>query len=418
MTTLVTSKPLTPTQRALAVVLIVAATFLLSVSVGMNAVVFPTALESYGASNTVVGIVMAIEFISVFAISFGLSRILRFMSLRTGLALSALFRMPPLILLAYFTDISPWLLLVFVHGVGNFLNQILLQTWINSLPFRRSRGFAMALFGTSISLGLACGPVLLQFIDQLEPFVARLVPTIDATIAQYIGLQRPEAVSALTQTKLLVSALITTLAAVPTLLGGFLIPRFRPSSSSSIVESVRLAPAIMFAVAVSGVSILGVQSFITLYGIKNQLSIGDASLLLTAFMLGSILLEIPIAWISDFFDRRYVMMLLVLLSLVCAAYLPIAIYTPLIAWGLLFLWGGVIGGLFSVCLAMTADRFTGSRLVGANAAFSIMDNIGGMIGILLIGISMDLFGSDGLPYVIMFAGVVYFSFALTRYQVR
>jgi hypothetical protein len=67
---------------------------------------------------------------------------------------------------------------------------------------------------------------------------------------------------------------------------------------------------------------------------------------------------------------------------------------------------------------MTADRFTGSSLIGANAAFSIMDNIGGMVGILLIGISMDLFGSDGLPYVIMFAGVVYFSFALTRYQVR
>lgn len=418
MTTLVTSKPLTPAQRAMAVVLIVTATFLLSISVGMNAVIFPTALESYGASNTVVGIVMAIEFISVFAISFGLSKLLRFMSLRTGLALSALFRMPPLILLAYFTDVSPWLLLVFVHGVGNFLNQILLQTWINSLPFKRSRGFTMALFGTSISLGLACGPVVLQFVDRLEPMLAPYVTIIDAAIGEYLGLQRPPEVYLMTQVELLVSALITIIAALPTMVGGFLVPRFRPHASSNILESVRLAPAIMFAVAVSGVSILGVQSFITLYGIKNQLSLGDASLLLTAFMLGSILLEIPIAWISDFFDRRYVMMVLVLLSLVCAAYLPIAIYTPLIAWGLLFLWGGVIGGLFSVCLAMTADRFTGSRLVGANAAFSIMDNIGGMIGILLIGISMDLFGSDGLPYVIMFAGVVYFSFALTRYQVR
>ena len=135
-------------------------------------------------------------------------------------------------------------------------------------------------------------------------------------------------------------------------------------------------------------------------------------------MLGSILLEVPTAWVSDFFDRRYVMIVLVFMSLICAAYLPIAIYTPYIAWGLLFLWGGVIGGLFSVCLAMTAERFSGEHLISANAAFSIMDNIGGMIGILLIGVSMDLFGSDGLPYVIMLAGVVYFSFALTRYQVR
>ncbi len=418
MTTLVTTKPLTPGQRVLAVVLIVTATFLLSVSVGMNAVIFPVALESYGASNTVVGIVMAIEFLSVFAISFGLGKMLRFMSLRSGLALSTLFRFPPLILLAYFTEVWAWLLLVFVHGIGNFLNQILLQTWINSLPFRRSRGLSMALFGTAISLGLACGPLVLQLIDYVEPFVRSLVPAIDANVSRYLGLTRPDEVYPMTQVQMLVSAFITILAGVPTLLGGFLIPKFRPRESSNIIQSVKLAPAIMFAVAVSGVSILGVQSFITLYGLSNQLSITDASLLLTAFMLGSILLEIPIAWISDFFDRRYVMMVLVLLSLVCAAYLPIAIYTPQIAWGLLFLWGGVIGGLFSVCLAMTADRFTGSSLIGANAAFSIMDNIGGMIGILLIGISMDMFGSDGLPYVIMFAGVVYFSFALTRYQVR
>lgn len=411
-------KTLNSTQKGVAVAVIITATFLISVSVGMNAVVFPTALESYGASNTIVGLVMAIEFISVFAISFGLGRILRVISLRTGLLLSALFRLPALLLLAYFTDISMWLLLVFVHGIGNFLNQILLQTWINSLPFKRSRGLSMALFGTSISLGLACGPVVLQLLDAVSAQISQWVPLIDGVVEGYLGLTRPAAVEPGTQIALIASAIITTLAAVPTFLGGMLIPRFKMSESGNISQAVRMAPAIMFAVAVSGVSILGVQSFITLYGLRNGLTLDQASLLLTAFMLGSILLEVPTAWVSDFFDRRYVMIVLVFMSLICAAYLPIAIYTPFVAWGLLFLWGGVIGGLFSVCLALTAERFSGEHLISANAAFSIMDNIGGMIGILLIGVCMDLFGSDGLPYVIMLAGVVYFSFALTRYQVR
>lgn len=418
MSKLESVKALSGAQKALAVTVIVSATFLISVSVGINAVVFPTALESYGASNTMVGLVMAIEFISVFAISFGLRGILRVISLRTGLLLSALFRLPSLLLLAYFTDMPMWLLLVFVHGIGNFLNQILLQTWINSLPFERSRGLSMALFGTSISLGLACGPVVLQLLDSVSESIADLVPLIDQVVLNYLDLARPEAVQTSTQISLIASAMITTLAMLPTLLGGMLIPRFRMTQSSNIPQAVRKAPAIMFAVAVSGVSILGVQSFITLYGLSNNLTLDQASLLLTAFMLGSILLEVPTAWISDFFDRRYVMIVLVFLSLICASYLPIAIYTPHLAWGLLFLWGGVIGGLFSVCLAMTAERFSGEYLISANAAFSIMDNIGGMIGILLIGVCMDLFGSDGLPYVIMLAGVVYFSFALTRYQVR
>ena len=57
-------------------------------------------------------------------------------------------------------------------------------------------------------------------------------------------------------------------------------------------------------------------------------------------------------------------------------------------------------------------------LVRANAAFSIMDAAGGMVGILGIGIAMELFDVDGLPYIIMFASLVYMSYAVTRYRVR
>jgi MFS family permease len=217
---------------------------------------------------------------------------------------------------------------------------------------------------------------------------------------------------------LFASAILSTIAVLPIMLGRLFAPRFERTESASLVRAVRLAPAIMFAVAVCGVSILGLQSFITVYGMSNGLGLSEASLLLTAFMLGSILLEMPVAWLSDFFDRRYVMIALVLLSLIAAVYLPIAIYDPWSARVLLFLWGGVIGGLYSICLAVTAERFTGPDLVAANAAFSIMDASGGMVGILAIGLAMQLLGVDGLPYVIMFASVAYFSFALTRYQVR
>ena len=78
----------------------------------------------------------------------------------------------------------------------------------------------------------------------------------------------------------------------------------------------------------------------------------------------------------------------------------------------------MIGALFSICLALIAERFQGEDLVTANGAFTLMDNLGGMLGVLTIGISMDVFGEDGLPYAIMLAAVAYFSFALTRFQVR
>lgn len=404
-------------HKIMSLIVVVVSSYILSVSVGMNLVVFPTSLSAYGANSTVIGTVMAMEFVSVFLISFYLPKMLRFLEFRTILILATLCRIPALVFLTYFADVPAWLALVFLHGLGNFLFMLLLQTWLNSIPFERGRGLAMSLLGTSMSLGLASGPVLLQFDNLLHLLADPIMAHIDGWIANGLDMTPAAGIAESMRVELFASMVISTVALVPVLLVGFLIPRFKMSDQGSLLRIVRLAPATFWAVAVCGVSILGVQSFIVVYGLQNGLSLANASLLLTAFMLGSIALETPIAWLSDFFDRRYVMITGILLSLVGAVYLPIAIYTPVIAWTLLFIWGGVIGGLYSVCLAMTAERFEGEDLVTANAAFSVMDNAGGIAGILMIGIAMDVFGPDGLPYVVMFAGVLYFSYALTRYRI-
>lgn len=401
-----------------AAMLVVAANFTQSISVGINAVVFPTTLESYGASTAVIGLVLAVEFLSVFVINFGLSRMLKFGGSYAWMLLSTLIRLPAIALLAYVTEIPWWIGLIFLHGIGNILLGILLQTWINGLPFARARGFTMALFGTSISLGLACGPVIMQYTEALHWLLDPAIAAGDRWLAEYAGLQIAAGIAPDTRAFLYLSALLSTLSVVPVVLGRLFAPTYNIERHGSVREAIARAPAIMFAVGLCGVTILGLQSFITLYGMKNGLDLTTASLLLSSFMLGSIVLEIPLAWISDHFDRRYVMIALTMVSLVAATFLPIAIYEPWQARILLFVWGGVAGGLYSVCLALLGERFHGEELVTANAAFGVMDAVGGMIGIFGIGLAMHVFELDGLPYVIMFASLAYFTFALTRYPVR
>lgn len=408
----------TDRQKGTAVGLIILANFLQSVSVGINAVIFPVALEGYGFSTTWIGLILAIEYLSVFGISVYLPQLMRWLSLRGALEISTFFRLPALLLLGYLVEVPGWALWVFVHGIGNFLFGILLQTWINSIPFERTRGLNMGLFGTSISLGLAMGPVLLGLSGYFAAPLQALTTQLDALVLHWLGWVRPEEVRDTVVHGLLLSAIVSTLAVLPIMLGRFLVPRFQVSRSGRLLNVVKLAPAVMLAVMLCGFCILGLQSFITVYGLRSGLSMQDAAYLLTAFMLGSILLEMPIATLSDWFDRRYVMITLVLLSLVAAVYLPIAIYYNWTAWILLFVWGGMMGGLFSICLAMLSDRFKGDDLIRANGAFALMDNVGGLAGVLVMGIAMDIFGEDGFPYAIMLASVTYFSFALTRYQVR
>lgn len=405
-------------SAAVAAMLIAAASFIQAISIGINAVVFPTALESYGISKSMIGLIMAIEFVSVFAVSGAMPRLLGVARLYTWVLISTLFRLPALVLLSYVVEVPAWLLLVALHGLGNVLFGSLLQTWINSLTFSGARGLLIALYGTSISIGLALGPVLAQGIEGLESLVAPGLQWLDQLFAQHFGFGPDAQITSATRNALLLSALFSTLAAIPILGGRIFSPRFERVAQGSLLSTLRRAPAVMFAIALTGTTILGLQSFITLYGINNGLPFDQAALLLSAFMLGAIVLEMPFAWLSDHFDRRYVLMGLVLLSVAAAVGLPMSIYDPWLAKGLLFCWGGVMGGLYSICLAVISERFEGADQVAANGMASIMEAVGGMFGILAIGLAMEAFAMDGLPYVLMFACVLYFSFALTRYPIR
>ena len=401
-----------------AALLIVLASFVQAVSVGINAVIFPTALESYGVDKGVIGAVMAIEFVSVFLVSGALGRMLGLASLYSWLLVSTAIRLPALLLLSFVVDVPHWLALVALHGLGNVLFGTLLQTWINSIRFERARGLSIALYGTAISVGLALGPVLVGQLEHVTSLLAPTLTALDALAETHLALQPDALVTETTRIALLLSAILSTLAALPLLAGRVLAPRFKRPRQGRLLDTLRQAPAVMFALALTGATILGLQGFITLYGMNNGLAFEQAALLLSAFMLGAIALEMPVAWVSDHFDRRYVMIALVLLSLVAAVGLPMAIYDLWLARGLLFVWGGVMGGLYSICLAVVAERFEGDAQVAASGMASIMEAMGGIAGMIAIGLAMQAFQVDGLPYVLMFACVLYFTFALTRYPIR
>jgi len=392
----------------------VLSTFILSVAMGMCAIIYPLTMQANGAGTTVIGLVMSLETFASFIMCLFLSRILQFLGMKVGLILATLIRVPTLILLAFTSNLAIWFVCIFLIGVGCFSFLVLLQTWINSIPFKRNKGLMVALYSTAISIGLACGPILVGFADELQPVILPILQQGFALLGTTLTESEAELAN---QFKFFLAALLSALAFVPVAMGFFLIPTFKFQAKARIWKTIMDAKGPMFAVAMGGVSLFGVSAFITLYGMKNGLSVEDSALLLSCFMIGSLVLEAPLTWISDYLDRRYVIVAASFLSMVCAVYLPIAIYESYQAWALLFIWGGVIGAIYSTALALIGERFKDEALISANAGYSMMDAAGGTAGILLIGSLMEAFGPDGLPYVIMFASIVYFAFALTRYRV-
>ncbi|ATC97061.1 MFS transporter [Pseudoalteromonas tunicata] len=393
----------------------VLSSFIASCSMGMLAILVPVQLADLAFNDSTIGNALAFETIASLLICLLLPNILRKLGLTIGILLSAVLRVPTVFVFPYFSGLDVLIPAIFIHGAGCYALLILLQTWVNSIPFAKNKGLMIAIYSTSISVGFAIGPILVNFLKARPEFAASMSDSVLATTTAIIG-HAPVVSNA---PEFVFAAFLSALALLPTILLFQVIPKVGFTGTAKIWQTIVNCKGAMFSIAMAGVSQFGAGAFLAIYGMKNGLTLHDASLLLTSFMIGSLILEVPIAWLSDYFDRRYFIVWCSFASMVCAVYLPIAIYTPVQAWILAFIWGGVIAGIYSVSLALVGERYPDDdESVAANAGYSLMESIGGTLGIIAIGFSMEKLGTDGMPYVIMFASILYFSFALTRYRIE
>jgi MFS family permease len=279
-----------------------------------------------------------------------------------------------------------WAIGIYFYGAAASIYLVALQTWLGVLPLSRFKGLVFGMYGAAISLGYAAGPVVLHYtgMEGRLPFQADIV--------------------------------ISLLAIAPFALIRSLIPRIKSDERPRIAFVVRLSPAVFFSAMVGGITFYGIPAFLTIYALKNGMSVKQAPFLLTTFMLGTLILGFVISILSDFWDRRYVILVCVFIGLVCAVYLTIAILNYVSALALLFVWGGVQGGIYATGLTVIGERFREEDQVSANVAYTLIESIGGVIGVFLIGAAMDLVGSEGLVDVIVSAATIYFIFALSRYR--
>nr|WP_321523898.1 MFS transporter [uncultured Cohaesibacter sp.] len=185
-------------------------------------------------------------------------------------------------------------------------------------------------------------------------------------------------------------------------------PPFHSDKKARIGFVFKHAKLILLSAVVGGFCFFGLPSFLTIYGIKNGLKTEDAALLLTMFMLGSVTLGMAVSSLSAFFNHYRLVFICVCTSVFCASFLSLAIYSHLlVALGLLYLWGGCMGGIYALGLNIIGEQFRQEDQMSANMTYTLMDAIGGMIGLCVIGTSMDFIGAEGLSYTIVVAAMCY-----------
>ena len=85
-----------------------------------------------------------------------------------------------------------------------------------------------------------------------------------------------------------------------------------------------------------------------------------------------------------------------------------------LAFALVFVWGGLFVGIYTVMLSIVGSRFSGGDLIGIYAAMSISWGGGALIGPSIVGLAMQASSIYGLPYSIAIACAVFALFIAAR----
>jgi MFS family permease len=282
-----------------------------------------------------------------------------------------------LLLMPLWPSVPVWLVLRFLAGCALGLVWIASEVWMNSASSSESRGTVMGVYGTVFSIGIVAGPVLLEFTG-----------TQGAT---------PFAVGA--------GCLILTLVPMMVLrAAAHTAQAFTPLGGLS--GALHAAPIVMVAALVAGLVESADLTLLPLYGMQSGLDEKAALLLVAVFMVGNVVLQVPIGLLADRYGRRTLLAFCALASCIGPLLLQRSLGTPLLLWPLLFIWGGTLYAFYSQGVALLGEAFAVEDLPSANTLFVMVYCLGGVIGPSAGGLVMDVWPLRGLPLMLSGAAML------------
>jgi len=354
----------------------------LSISLGMP--LLSLVLEDRGISPAMIGINSAVGGIASLLVPLAVPRLVSVTG-TARLALAALAAMAALFPLFYLVaDFWLWFPLRFAFYAAATVAFAVGEFWINALAPHGRRGLAIGIYATVLSLGLAAGPAILGLVGSKG-----VAPFLIGTAIFCVGL-------------------------IPMALARGQAPGGLTRPKTNVLTFLRIAPAAIFAVMAFGAVESGGLALLPLYGLELGYPERTAALLVSAVALGNVVTQIPIGLLADKVERRRLLLICALVGVAGALAMPLAVDNLAVMFALLFVWGGVTGGLYTVGLTHLGARFTGSDLAAANSAFVMMYAAGMLVGPALIGLSLDLWPPQGFAFAVAFFFAAYAMLAGVR----
>jgi MFS family permease len=262
---------------------------------------------------------------------------------------------------------------------------IVAQSWLNDAIANSIRGRVMAVFYVAYVAGLGVGYATLAAVD------------IQTAAAPLIGIA------------------FTALSILPVGMTRLAQPPPPQAASVALGRAWRISPVgVAGMLAVGGLS-MAIAGFAPIHATAKGYSQADVALLLSAMPVGTLILQIPLGWISDRTDRRYV--LIAASALAIAAGLLAIVFDggALMALVVIYIvWDGASESIYSLASAHAADRAGKDDMVALSSSLLFAWSLSGFVVPGIITALSALYGTQTFIYVAIGIAAAFCLFVLWR----
>jgi len=267
-----------------------------------------------------------------------------------------------LILFPVVADPFAWIALRVLIGFCFSSIYVTTESWLNNSTPNETRGQALSLYVIVQMVGIVAAQVILTFGDP-GGYTLFIIPSV-----------------------------LVSLAFLPLLLSITPTPPFEATKPMSFAEIYRVSPLGCIGIGLLGGVFSGLFGMAAVYGTKAGLSFREITIFVSAIYVGGLVLQFPIGWLSDRLDRRQ----LIVAAAVLAAIASVVAMTGVGEFpGLLtmaFVIGGMANPLYALLLAYTNDYLANEDMAAASGRLVAINGTGAIIGPLIIGWLMSVFG--------------------------
>ena len=358
------------------IAMILVAVTLAGVTFGITMPLSTLTLKSWGIGSAMIGFSAAMPAIAAVLITPFLPKLINYfgqvITIRFCLVLEAVC----ILCLPFFPNITSWLFLRFLIGVGATGIWLMSEIWINGYADDKNRGKIIAIYSSLLSAGFIIGVLLVSIIG------------IESNIAFYAA------------------AGIVAMAAIP-------MWNITPLPIDDMDEDIAFwdhmfsEPGLMGSSWMMGFLYAATASLLPVFALQFDLNYAQSSRTVAWLGSGELFLPLLVGWLADRMNKRKLMIYISLLTVAMLSLLPFIFPSPLLRLVVLFVLGGAIMSFYSLGLTMLGQQFKGSLLASANASFIFFLCLGEIFGPPVIGAAMDFFGTYAFGWSMALFSIIY-----------